>query len=89
MPNDGLTGPAKYGRFYWCVKVSEEISPDGEIYAYASEVKTNQDGSLWLIGKEAHPNLVLPSGKWLACYGASVMDGSAVAVEHWKGEVVR
>jgi len=85
----GTSGCEKYGDLYWCVKVIESVSPDGEVYIYADEVKTTQDGSLWLIGKKGHPNLVLPSGKWLACYAASVIDGAAVAVEHWKGEVVR
>jgi hypothetical protein len=28
-------------------------------------------------------------GNWIACYAASLIDGAAVAVERWKGEVNR
>jgi hypothetical protein len=35
-----------------------------------------------------HPVLVVPAGSWSGVYAASVLDGSAVAVEHWEGEVV-
>jgi hypothetical protein len=30
---------------------------------------------------------MLASGHWTAAYAASIHDGSAVAVERWKGEV--
>ena len=31
----------------------------------------------------------LAAGKWTAYYAASCLDGSAVAVQHWAGEVER
>jgi hypothetical protein len=34
-------------------------------------------------------NLAIAPGHWTAVFAASCMDGSAVAVHHWKGEVVR
>ena len=33
--------------------------------------------------------LALAAGKWTAFYAASCLDGSAVAVQHWAGEVER
>ena len=33
--------------------------------------------------------LALAAGKWTAYYAASCLDGSAVAVQHWAGEVER
>jgi hypothetical protein len=31
--------------------------------------------------------LTFAPGQWLYYFGASVFDGGAVCVEHWKGEV--
>ena len=81
-------GPEKYGQYYWCVKVTKGISESGEIYVHADNISTSDNGAI-VFGGNTGPNLIIPSGKWLAVYAASVLDGSAVAVEHWKGEVVR
>lgn len=84
----------RYGELYWCAKVTKDISPDGEIYVFADSVKT-VDGTLQFIGhfsqeqETAFPVLIIPAGKWLASFAASVLDGAAIAVEHWQGEVVR
>jgi hypothetical protein len=32
--------------------------------------------------------LALAAAQWMAVFAASCMDGHAVAVEHWKGEIV-
>ena len=81
----------KYGAKYWCVK--SNLSNKGEIYAYADEVHVLPDGTLSLIRtRQGHPpeiNLAIAPGNWSACFAASVIDGAAVAVEHWEGEVVR
>jgi hypothetical protein len=82
-------GTDHYGKYYWCVKVKKTISKDGEIYIMADNVVVNNDGSVSFIGKDVYPNLILPAGSWLAVYAASLLDGSAVAVEHWAGEVDR
>jgi len=87
-------GTFQYGNYYWGVKVLKTVSADGEIYLTADRVETRPDGSLWFLNcdnkkPEPVPNLVLPAGKWLAVYAASVLDGAAVAVEHWKGEITR
>ncbi len=78
------------GRYYWCIKVTDQLSENGEIYAYADAVVTNPDGSLALIshkGDKEQVTLLIAAGEWLALYAASLMDGSAVSVEHWKGEI--
>lgn len=84
---------SKYGRFYWCAKVSADLSKDGEIYLMADDVEVDE-GALRFIcfRKEGEQiiervNLLVPPGKWNAVFAASVIDGSAVAVEHWAGEI--
>lgn len=87
----------EYGRLYWCVKVPKEISKSGEIYLFADDVRVREDGSLefehrWetkdLTPRSfVRPNLILAPGQWIAVYAASCLDGHAVAVVHWKGEV--
>src|SRR6266566_4394385 len=89
-----MTDTSRYGRFYWCVKVTKDLSKDGEIYLMADDVRV-QGGALVFLqrdGKEKgidRVNLLIPVHKWSAVYAASVLDGSAVAVEHWAGEVLR
>jgi hypothetical protein len=84
-----------YGKSYWCVKVPPNVAPTGEIYLYADRVEITSHGDLvfWREEnekrKEPSQNFSLASGFWIAFFAASVMDGAAVAVEHWKGEVVR
>jgi hypothetical protein len=91
----------KYGHKYWCVKVKKTISGDGEIYLNADEVQFRPDGSVVFLGygwnihtgektrADLIVNLALSSGSWIAVYAASCLDGGAVAVQHWKGEVIR
>jgi hypothetical protein len=85
------TGTAKYGNYYWCIKT--KLSEDGEIFVMADEARVLGDGSLSMVrkveGKPESINLAIAAGHWSACYAASVLDGSAVAVERWKGEVER
>jgi len=85
-----MSETSSYGRYYWCVK--SDLSEDGEIYVYSDEVRvTPTGGVLFVSAKDGteHVRLALAPGKWSAVYAASVMDGSAVAVERWKGEVER
>lgn len=86
------SGAEQFGRFYWCIKVPVPVSGNGEIYVYADEMEIGSDGSLRAIkqiDEGHHYNLVLASGSWLVFYAASLLDGSAVAVEHWEGEIDR
>jgi hypothetical protein len=92
-----------YGNFYWCVKVPKTMSKSGEIYVFADEVQFQLDGSVLFLGygwdNSVHPhvktretlrvNLALAPKSWTGVYAASCMDGHAIAVEHWAGEVVR
>jgi hypothetical protein len=89
-----VTDASKYGNLYWCVKTN--MSEDGEIYLHADSVHFTSTGDVVFskapnTGKgnaQPTPMLALASGHWTALYAASVIDGHAVAVEHWKGEVV-
>lgn len=88
-------GPSDYGRFYWCVK--SELSESGEIYVMADEVRFTPTGGVLFLGHHVNDtaqdphttNLALAPGQWSAIYAASCWDGSAIAVEHWKGEIQR
>ncbi|MEH1866589.1 MAG: hypothetical protein V7K69_16505 [Nostoc sp.] len=92
-----MSDTSRYGKYYWCIKVTKDLSKDGEIFVMADEVKS-QKGVLFCTRKVVDDNsqeikdqinLAIASGKWLAVYAASVMDGAAVAVEFWEGEVKR
>lgn len=85
------SGTSKYGKYYYCVKVTEDLSEDGQIYVMADEVAINQGALTFRANQLDMPQntLVIAPGKWLGYYAASIIDGSAVAVEHWKGEVER
>ena len=82
--------PEKCGRYYWCVK--SNLSEDGEIYLHADIVSINKNGDLIFSkvkeNNEHHIRMCFAKGYWKAFYAASVMDGSPVAVEYWKGEVI-
>jgi hypothetical protein len=92
-----MSDTRQYGRYYWCAKVSSELSKNGEIYVMADEVKIDRSGAVYFFhtwkeddgSRASHPNLILAAGQWTAVYAASMMDGAAVAVERWKGEVDR
>lgn len=84
-------GAEKYGRYYWGVKVTRDISPDGEIYVMADEVQVTPAGALEFIrkGDNSHRvNLSIAPHKWLVYFAASLWDGGAIAIEYWAGEVV-
>lgn len=86
-----MSNASSYGRFYWCVKTN--LSDSGEIYIHADSVELTADGSLvfWQHKESEDPfgelsqrvNLSIAAGNWKACFAASVIDGHAVAVEHW------
>jgi hypothetical protein len=91
-------GPARYGDSRYCVKTP--LSKDGEVYVMADSVAVDPSGALVFTGRfrdgdpdspgrPAEATLILAPGRWTACYAASCLDGSAVAVERWEGEVVR
>jgi hypothetical protein len=77
------------GRNYWCIKTG--LSEDGEILVTADQLDVTSGGAL--IASQSQPRtritLILAPGTWSAAYAASTDDGSAVAIEHWEGEVQR
>jgi hypothetical protein len=94
-----LQGADRYGSKYWCIKSA--ASEDGELYVMADRLQVTEAGALIAWGGHRNKSseapapetqiavLVLAAGCWTAAYAASIMDGSPVAVEHWKGEAVR
>jgi len=98
-----MSDPQNCGTYRYCVKVPKTVSKDGEIYLCADEVRLQPDGSILFLGyrwdTDVHPwvktveelrvNLALAPKSWTAVYAASCLEGSAVAVESWAGEVVR
>jgi len=87
-----MSQPQDYGKWYWCIKVPEAVSPSGEIYVYADEVGSSAHGDLILRREGAEHvgvNLALSAGNWISVYAASLIDGSGVAVGWWKGDTER
>jgi hypothetical protein len=91
--------PYNYGQMYWCVKVTEDLSENGDIYVNADRVSYSPNGDVIFKGTfynketkkyegEEQVRLIIASGKWDAVYSASCIDGHAIAVDHWKGEIV-
>lgn len=76
-----------YGDRYWCIG-----RPDGnEIYLNADRAEVQPSGALVMVaggGEEGIVNLALAAGQWVFVYAASVIDGHAVAVQHWKGQII-
>jgi hypothetical protein len=89
----------RYGRLYWCVGVSSSICSAGQIYLHAcrAEVKDGvlifwsdsigSDGGKYEARETPFQSIAFGVGDWKYFFAASVMDGHAVAVEHWQGEI--
>ena len=90
-PRARIGGAPDYGEFYWCVKTA--LSEDGEIYVFADEVRHLPTGGILFMARRddggERTNLALASGQWTAVFAASCLEGHAVALEHWKGEIIR
>ena len=71
-------------KFYWCVRVNEEISEEKEIYIHADVVEV-KDGDLIFRKQDGLPVFAISKGNWKVFFAASLWDGHAVHVEHWKG----
>lgn len=77
---------SNYGRLYFCIKT--DLSDDGEIYATADEITITENGDLIMKRSDGQTMLAFSSGNWKCIFAASAIDGSAVSVEHWKGEKI-
>ena len=82
-----MSNSDSYGKYYWCVRVNDKE----EVYAFA-DIVNNVNGTLFLLSEEKDEatketkvtvNLAFAPGHWQTIYAASVLDGGAVAVEHW------
>jgi len=90
------TDKGEYGDYYWCIKVTNDVAADGEIYIMADTCRVSPTGALLCLGnknrkmeEELIVNLAIAPGKWNAFYAASIINGSPVAVVHWEGEVLQ
>ena len=79
-------GPPRYGRYYWCV----EMSGGAEVYLHADRLEVTHVGALVAWCDTPGIDLTQPFqvfacgvGMWRHFFAASVIDGCAVAVEHW------
>lgn len=79
--------PEQYGEIYWCVK--SNLSPDGEIYLHADIVEVGNAGQLICSRKNSDVMMIFKAENWECIFAASVIDGCACCVEHWRSEVVR
>ena len=65
------------------------------MYLTADTAQVDANGTLLFTGHSAKDRsktflvLAFAAGHWNAFYAASVLDGSAIAVDHWEGEVKR
>lgn len=102
-----MSEPGNYGQKYFCVKVPQNISVDGEIFLHADYARVDENGTLTFYGQFypfneklelSRPDyenaagdevalLTLSRGSWSLYYAASVLDGHAVAVDHWREEI--
>ena len=86
-----MSDPGRYGNCYWCAKV-DRLSENGEIYVFADDAVVNEHGDLLFVREKDDRRetvLAIAAGQWRAFFAASCLDGCAVAVEHWQGEVER
>lgn len=86
----GNVNAINYGTFYWGIYTKET---EGDcIYLYADTVNVAPDGSLVFTSQseknpEKQTRFIVASGKWTIVFAASMMDGSPVAVDHWKEQI--
>lgn len=76
------TVTTQYGSLYWCVKLPNR----SEVRLMADEALILPSGALSMVQHHAtgtRINLAFAPGQWVAVYAASLIDGGAVAVEHW------
>ena len=80
----------RYGKFYWNVDLTDgrslmlcadkfEVTPSGDLVAWR---ETDHADPLDR-GDKPKINMAFAKGTWTMVYASSVVDGSAVAVEHW------
>jgi hypothetical protein len=96
--SDMSNGAHKYGEWSWCIKT--KLSESGETTSTPT-ASSSLRRNFWTDPSVRKPapaaaiffqttlqTLALAGGQWTAVFAASCMDGHAVAVDHWNGEVV-
>jgi hypothetical protein len=90
-----MSKPSDYGSSYHCIGLAD----GNEVLMHADRIMFTPNGDLHAIGRfrggedeEQRQETTLAAfaaGQWKFHYAASVLDGSAVAVEHWPGQISR
>ena len=77
------SGAEKYGKYFWCVKTKS----DETIMINADLAEVNESGVLILSHTNKNGdkiiNFALPLREWAHFWAASMIDGSAIAVDTW------
>lgn len=74
----------KYGKSYWCIRVTYDLASDGEIYLMADKAQVLSTGTLEFSRDDGLVTFVIAPGKWLAYFAASMISGSPISVEYWE-----
>lgn len=69
-----MSDASRYGKFYWGIKQADGASMN----FYADKVEVTCAGAL-VASHEAVALFVFAPGQWIACWAASILDGSPVA----------
>lgn len=88
-PAEGHGSGNKYGRLFWRVGLSDgtqialyadkvEVDSVGALHAVASSVKPDEETG----EHNVYPGLVVAPGQWAWVYAASMIDGTAIVVDH-------
>ena len=71
----------KYGKYYWTLRTPKET-----IRLHADEAEV-VDGSVVFRQKKDDGTSIInfsaATGQWVHFYAASILDGGAIAIEHW------
>jgi len=72
------------GKYYWGIKVPKNISIDEEMFVFGDKFEVIEGN---LIFTRNDLNIFsLSKGNWNVVYAASVWDGHACYIEHWKNQ---
>jgi len=88
-----MTESYQYGRTYYRIGLTDVDKT--EVSAYADEVKLEPSGALVLLGRFSESDSTEPlevllafgPGQWAFVYAADMIDGAAMNVERWPGQI--
>ncbi len=81
---------ADHGNQFYLLKVTRDISPDGEMGVFADSVTVGPDGSLLCLNhskSEKFCGLIVPPGNWKLAVAVNPLNKAPEIVEWWAKEV--